>query len=62
MEALHWAAGMATSRQPPQAREQSVHQRILDRAGPLVRAGLSAIVEGVTGALAGTWLVELLKG
>lgn len=60
--ALHWTANMSASGLEPEAREQSRNQRVLDQAGTWVRAGLSAIVEGATGALTENWLVELLKG
>lgn len=62
VSALRWAATMATTGQQPEARDQARNQRVLDNAGSWVRAGLGAIVQGVTGALAGNWLVELLKG
>lgn len=62
VEALRWAANSAVSGELPEARDQSRKQRILDGAGPWVRAGISAILEGVTGALAENWLVELLGG
>lgn len=60
--ALRWAADMANSDAAPAAREQTRHQRVLDRASSWVRNGLDVIVKGVTGALAEHWLVELIKG
>lgn len=60
--ALRWAAAMAAEDSAPAARDQAKHQRTLDRASGWVRGGLNAILEGVSGALAGEWLVDLLRG
>lgn len=60
--ALRWAARMAAGDSAPDARDQAKHQRTLDRASGWIRSSLSAILEGVSGALAGEWLVDLLRG
>jgi len=62
--ALRWAATMAAAADGdvPDARDQAKHQRTLDRTSGWVRTSLSAILEGVSGALASSWLVELLRG
>lgn len=60
--ALRWAAEMAAGNSVPDARDQAKHQRTLDRASGWVRSSLSAILEGVSGALAGGWLLDLLRG
>jgi len=62
IEALRWAAAMATSTEEPRAREHARHQRVLDRATPWIRDGLANIVKGVSGAVATHWLVEFLRG
>lgn len=61
--ALRWAATMATeNEEAPNVRDQMKHQRTLDRSTGWIRTSLNAIIEGVSGALATNWLVELLRG
>lgn len=62
IEAIRWAAAMATSTEEPPALEHSRHQRVLDRAAPWIREGIAHIVRGVSGAVASHWLVEFLRG
>mgnify|MGYP001168466091 CR=1 FL=1 len=61
VEALMWCAARATSSTHPDPRDQAKRQRALDRAGEWVQIGLQAIAEGVTGALAGHWIVSILS-
>jgi hypothetical protein len=62
--ALRWAATMAAAADGgvPDARDQAKHQRTLDRTSGWVRSSLSAMLQGVSGALASSWLVDLLRG
>lgn len=61
VDALRWAATSATSGSQPNPQDQAKHQRTLDRAGDWVQAGLRAVAEGVTGALADHWLMTILQ-
>lgn len=60
--ALKWAAEASISEGEPDRVEQSRNQRALDRGSEWLRAAMSAIASGVTGALTGHWLVEILRG
>lgn len=60
--ALRWAAAIAASDARPLPEDQARHQRTLDRANDWLRAGLSSVVEGATGAVVGHWLLGILAG
>lgn len=61
-EALEWAAAAAEGRVNAEPHTMSRMQRRLDRADGPVRGALTAIVQGVTGALTEHWLLDVLRG
>lgn len=62
VEALEWAAAAVEGRVDAEPKTTSRMQRRLDQADGPVRGALTAIVEGVTGALTEHWLLDVLRG
>lgn len=60
--ALRWAAGSALSGDQPYPQDLSKHQRTLDRAGEWLQGILRSVAESAAGALAGHWLMDILRG